>query len=129
MRRLIFAAALLAACTPRAVPTPPPVVRYVAPVPVAVAPVVPSASGVAALTPAGVIVASDRACRDATDYVAWKHSRPENIDRLTVLTSAVQTSVRVMRAGEVRGRYRAVDVIAARSSLRQLLAFLADKGD
>ncbi len=84
---------------------------------------------VGTLTPPEIVVAADQAHKDATGYVAWSKSKPENIDRLTTLTSNMNDAVARMRAGAVHGRYRPTDVVAARAALRELRSFLSNKGD
>lgn len=96
-------------------------------VPLPVPPVPPDT--VAALTPTEIIVASDQARTDATGYVAWSASKPENIDRLTTLTASLNVAVAQMRAGRMHGKYAPTDVIAARAALKELRSFLATKGD
>lgn len=84
---------------------------------------------VATLTPPEIVVAADQAHHDATGYVAWKKSKPENIDRLTTLTATMNEAVARMKAGKVNGRYQPTDVVAARGALRELRSFLSNKGD
>lgn len=110
---------------PEPLPLPAPPVRRSAPLPV---PPVPPDT-VAALTPPEILVAADQARADAVGYVAWAHSKAENIDRLTTLTSSLNATVAQMRAGKAAGKYRATDVMAARLALRELRSFLASKGD
>lgn len=136
MNRCIPIILLLAGCAASAVPEPPPqppqpveqpvvhVRRPAAPVAVA-----PSGDAVSALSPSDILVAADQARADATGYVAWKQSKPANIDRLTTLTLALNAAVSKMRAGKVVGKYQAVDVLAAKSALRELRTFLSTKGD
>ena len=77
----------------------------------------------------GVLAGAAQARSDAEHYVAWDQAKAGNIDRLTVLTGALNDAVSVMKAHEVRGVYRAGDVVAVRSALAELRRFLAVKGD
>lgn len=106
-----------------ALPTPPEFVS--APV----AKQAPRPATLATLTPPEIVIAADQAHKDATGYVAWSKSKPENIDRLTTLTSGMNDAVARMKAGAVNGRYRPTDVVAARAALRELRSFLITKGD
>lgn len=108
-------------------PEPPPApMRHAAPLPI---PPLPPSTDIARFTPAEIQAAADQARADATGYVAWKHSRPENIDRLTDLTSALNEAVARMRATKTHGRYADADVVSARSALQDLRWFLSTKGD
>lgn len=113
-----------------------PVAPSVAPAPEAqaaavppVPPVPPALLTIATLSPAELLVAAEQARRDATSYVAWRKSLPENINRLNTLTQALNISVARMVTNESGGTYRAPDIIAVRTTLRALLSFLATKGD
>jgi hypothetical protein len=117
MKRTLAAVLILSGC---AATQPPPVSAPVDP---------PAPSTIATLTPPEIAAAADQARRDAAGYVAWSFSRPENIDRLTTLTTGLDAAIARMKAGRVRGRYRPADVVAARAALRELRAFLVNKGD
>lgn len=130
MRRPIVLALLLSGCA--ASPAPDPLILPPDPPPIAVEPVVRApakSSAPAPLTPSEIIVAADQGRTDATGYVAWKHSKAENIDRLTTLTAALNAAVAKMRAGYANGKYVTTDVMAARSALAELRSFLSNKGD
>lgn len=127
MKRTLALALFLSGCAA----TPPPEPMPLPPEPV-VTPIVRRPSPpptIATLTPPEIVVAADQAHRDATGYVAWSKSKPENIDRLTTLTAALNTAVAQMKAGRAQGRYRPTDVVAARAALRELREFLIHKGD
>jgi hypothetical protein len=84
---------------------------------------------VASLSPHQVIVAAEAAHDDAAGYVAWRESKPTNIERLTVLTRDLDGAITRMRAHEVGHKYPPGDVFAARAALRALRLFLREKGD
>ncbi len=84
---------------------------------------------IAALSPPQVIIAADEARADAAGYVAWRQSRPDNIERLTSLTRDLNAAIMAMRAHRVANRYPAADVSAARAALRSLRLFLRNKDD
>jgi hypothetical protein len=139
-RPLTFAVTLLlAGCASKPVPDvlilppePPPalpVARHLAPVPPPPLPPLDPPASVARLSPSEILIAADQARADANGYVAWKRSKPENIDRLTTLTATLNIAVAQMRAGRVRGKYAPTDIIAARAALHELRSFLATKGD
>jgi hypothetical protein len=111
-------------------PAPPPVRRVV---PFPRPPIPPTGDATSQeevpATPHDILVAADQARADAYGYVAWKQSKPENIDRLTTLMQDLNAAVTHMRAAEVRGKYAAPDVRAARTALGALRSFLSNKGD
>ncbi len=80
-------------------------------------------------TPHDILLAADQARADAYGYVAWKQSKPENIDRLTTLMQDLNAAVARMHSASVRGKYAASDVRAARKALGALRGFLSNKGD
>lgn len=139
IKRIIFSVTflLLSGCsftrsTPEVIIVPPvppvvavPAVHSVAPPSITPA---PSAS-ISSLSPPQLLIAADQARTDAIGYVAWKLSKPENIDRLTTLTRQVNLTITAMKAGEIKGRYQPTDVIAARASVQALRSFLRTKGD
>ena len=134
MRRVFVLALLLSGCG--ASPAPEPLILPPDPPPVQQAqraqpkaPPVAAPSTITTLTASEIVVAADQARVDATGYVAWKHSKAENIDRLTTLTTNLTAAVSQMQAGRVRGKYKPTDVVAARGALRELRSFLANKGD
>lgn len=137
IRSLVCGVALLltGCATPAHAPDAPVVVADMPPAPVKrqvavpVPPTPPGEISVAALSPVELLGVADQARADASGYVAWKHSRAENIDRLADLTAALNTAVARMKAGRTGGKYRPADVLAARSAVRQLRMFLAQKGD
>lgn len=128
---------LLASCTSVAevLPTPPvppePVVEVVPVPPKPPEPVkqTPPDAILDNLPPKALEAAAEVAKMDATNYVAWKFSKPENILRLTELTKILNETMVRLQDGEVKGRYRPEDVRAARKALRNLRAFLIAKGD
>lgn len=129
MTRTLALAVFLTGCAAAQVPEPMPV----PPEPVAMpivhrAPPAPPPT-IATLTPLEIVSAAEQAHRDATGYVAWSKSKAANIDRLTTLTTAMNTAVERLKSGRAQGRYRPVDVVAARSALSDLRGFLRDKGD
>lgn len=81
------------------------------------------------LSPSQVLASAAQARTAANGYVGWKDGKEDNIDRLTVLVKALDAAVAQMRAGEIKGRYQAPDVVAARGALRDLRSFLSNKGD
>ena len=87
--------------------------------------VTPKAATVAVLTPKELLTAAAQAKTDATGYVAWKKSKPENIERLTTLTVNLDNAVKKME----QGHYTPGDVVAARGALKDLQTFLQNKGD
>lgn len=125
MRRIFVLAILLSGCTTSA-PTPEPLPIPLPPLPATTPVATPTT---ATLTPQEIIIAAGQAHHDATGYVAWSRSKPENIDRLTTLTTTLDSAVARLKAGRVHGRYRSTDVLAARSALRELRSFLMNKGD
>lgn len=130
MRALALAAFLSGCASAPAHDDPPP---RLPPVPASVPEVVrtvpkPPAT-IATLTAPEIVVAANQAHRDATGYVAWSNSKPENIDRLTTLTSTLDAAVARMKAGRADGQYKPTDVVAARAALRELRSFLKNKGD
>ncbi len=88
-----------------------------------------SASRDAVTPPKSLAGDVEKAKRDAAGYVAWRHSRIENIEILTDLTKNLNDSVAVMEEHQVRGRYRPADVAATQRALQKLRTFLANKGD
>lgn len=128
MKRTLALAIVLSGCAA----TPPPEPMLVPPEPVLM-PIVrqapPHPPTIAALTPPEIVVAAEQAHRDATGYVAWSRSKPENIDRLTTLTANMNAAIAQMKDGHARGRYRPTDVLAARAALNELRSFLKNKGD
>jgi hypothetical protein len=129
LRRTIALAIILSGCSGASAPEPLPTPPEPMPAPVVHRALPPVQPTMATLTPSEIVVASDQANRDATGYVAWSKSRPENIDRLAVLTVELNAAVTKMKAGKVRGRYQPGDVVAARTALRDLRSFLTNKGD
>lgn len=140
IKRIIFSVTflLLSGCsftrsTPEVIIVPPVPPLVVAPAvhsaaaPPSITPT-PGAS-IASLSPPQLLIAADQARTDAIGYVAWKLSKPENIDRLTTLTRQVNLTITAMKAGEIKGRYQPTDVIAARASVQALRSFLRTKGD
>jgi hypothetical protein len=130
LRQAILAMAIfLAGCDAAAVDDPLPIPPEPVPAPVVHRSLPPAPPAMAALTPADIVAAADQAYRDVSGYVAWSQSKPENIDQLTMLTVELNAAVARMKAGKVRGRYQPGDVVAARTALRDLRSFLANKGD
>lgn len=129
MKRLLAALILLSGCvsSPASdtliLPPDPPPVQVVAPP----RPKPPATQPIANLSPPEIIAASETARAHAAGYVAWKHSKVENIDRLTTLTSSLNLAIARLQAG--RGKYTQADVSAARTALQDLRTFLANKGD
>lgn len=76
-----------------------------------------------------ILKEAEQAKIDATGYVAWKKSRPENIERLTTLTLNLNGALQKMQHGKVRNRYSPGDVAAAQAALKNLQNFLQNKGD
>ena len=76
-----------------------------------------------------IIKAAEQAKIDATGYVAWKKSRPENIERLTTLTLNLNGALHRMERGKTKGHYAPGDVAAAQVALKDLQNFLQNKGD
>jgi hypothetical protein len=134
---MFFLVLLLASCTTVAedLPTPPvppePVAEVLPVPPKPPAPVAAPAPDpvLGTLSPKELEEAAEAAKIDATNYVAWKFSKPENILRLTALTKALNDAMSTLQSSEVKGRYRPEDVKAARRALRNLRAFLIAKGD
>ncbi len=86
-------------------------------------------SDVDSLTPPQVITEATVALDQAVGYVAWKSSRADNIDQLTVLARDLDISITQMRLHGVNDKYPKIDVIKARMALHALKVFLATKGD
>jgi hypothetical protein len=128
MRCTLAIAVLLAGCSAAPASQDDPLPLPPDPPPAPIAHQSPPAT-VATLTPPEIVLAAEQAHRDASGYVAWRLSKPENIDRLTTLTANMNAAVAVMKAGRVRGRYKPTDVLAARAAVRELRSFLANKGD
>jgi hypothetical protein len=84
---------------------------------------------IATLSPRQVIAAAEAAREDASGYVAWRESKPSNIERLTVLTRDLNDAITQMRGHEVGQKYPPADVSAARAALRALRLFLREKDD
>jgi hypothetical protein len=84
---------------------------------------------IAAMPPKRLMSAAEQAQTDATGYVAWQHSRAENIDRLTELSRVLGEAVATLQAHEAGGWYRQQDVDAARAALLEMRVFLTNKGD
>lgn len=128
MRRLLAALILLSGCM--ASPASETIILPPDPPPIQAAPRLPPKPTVAMAPPTDakqIIAASEQARSDATGYVAWKHSKAENIDKLTVLTSSLNLAIARLRSE--RGRYTQADVNTARSALQDLRSFLTAKGD
>lgn len=106
-----------------ALPLPPP-----APPPLPLAPPT-DPDTIASLTPREVVAAAAVARADAGGYVAWKESKPDNIDKLTVLTRELDAAIAQMRAHETTRRYPPADVRSARTALQALRLFLKNKDD
>lgn len=129
MNRVLAVAVLLAGCSAAPIDDPLPLPPDPPPAPVVRRPPPAAPPTIATLTPTEIVVAANQAHRDASGYVAWKKSKPENIDRLTTLTANMNAAVAAMKAGRVQGRYNPTDVMAARAAVRDLRSFLTNKDD
>lgn len=107
------------------IPTPPVPV----PPPELAPPSITALPEIASLSASELLAAADQAVMDARGYVAWKKSKPANINALTPLTAALILAASNMRAGKVDHMYQAADVINLRAALGNLRTFLLTKGD
>jgi hypothetical protein len=89
----------------------------------------PNSTIIATLPPDQIPAAAAAAKADASSYVIWKSSKPDNIDRLANLVAGLDASVATMRSHAVSGKYPAADVLDAREKLRELRLFLSVKDD
>jgi hypothetical protein len=80
-------------------------------------------------SPAAVLADSATTQAAADRYVAWSKSRPENINRLTVLNARVNSAIRRMKTFLRDGHYDPARVLVARQAVDALRDFLAEKGD
>ncbi len=80
-------------------------------------------------SPDAVLKDSETYRDEATRYVAWKNSKPANIETLTSMTAAVTDAIHAMKASRAHGHYDPVKVIAARAAVDALREFLAHKQD
>jgi hypothetical protein len=89
----------------------------------------PGSAVIAILTPAQIGTAATQAKTDANSYVSWHASKPDNIERMASLVSALDEAVARMREHDVGGKYPPTDVLAARTALHDLRLFLSTKDD
>lgn len=119
MRVIIFATALLVGCAAKA-----PEIVVVAPIPEPVEIVQPTVKAAVVPSVPAVIAAANKARTDATGYVAWKASKPENIATLTTLTRSLNSAV-----AKLHDHPKPADVLAARAAVDALRSFLIHKDD